>query len=65
MSEFTNTTIRGGVLFLNPVIILVAVFKQAHKLIGKIAAPILANVPVERVFGIAALWPAPLIRYEA
>ncbi len=55
MSEFIKTTIRGGVLFLIPVIILVAVFKQAHQLIGKLAGPILANVPVERVVGTVAL----------
>jgi uncharacterized membrane protein len=55
MSEFIKTTIRGGVLFLVPVIILLAVFKQAHQLIAKMAGPILANVPVERVVGIAVL----------
>jgi uncharacterized membrane protein len=55
MPEFIKTTIRGGVLFLIPVIILVAVFKQAHQLIGKIAGPIFAHVPVERVVGIAVL----------
>lgn len=55
MFELIKTTVRGGVLFLIPVIILVAVFKQAHELIGKIAGPIFANMPVERVVGIAVL----------
>jgi uncharacterized membrane protein len=55
MFQFIKTTALGGILFLIPVIILVAVFTQAHQLVSKIAAPVLAIMPVERVFGIVVL----------
>lgn len=55
MFQFIKTTALGGILFLIPVVILLAVFTKAHQLIGKIAGPILASVPVERVVGIAVL----------
>jgi uncharacterized membrane protein len=53
--QFFKTTALGGILFLIPVIILIAVFSKAHQIIGKIAAPVLAIVPVERVVGIVVL----------
>ena len=52
MFQFFKTTALGGILFLVPVIILIAVFTKAHQMISKIAAPVLAIVPVERVVGI-------------
>lgn len=52
MFQFFKTTALGGILFLVPVIILVAVFTKAHQMISKVAAPVLAIVPVERVVGI-------------
>ena len=55
MFQFIKTTVLGGILFLIPVVILIAIFTKAHQLIGKLAAPILAIVPVERIVGIVIL----------
>jgi len=55
MFQFMKTTALGGLLFLIPVIILVAIFTNAYQLMSKIAAPVLAIVPVERVFGVVVL----------
>lgn len=55
MFQFFKTTALGGILFLAPVIILIAVFTKAHQMISKVAAPVLAIVPVERVVGIVVV----------
>lgn len=55
MRQFIKTTALGGILFLIPIVILIAIFKQAHEWIGKLAGPVLASVPVERVVGIAVV----------
>ena len=52
MFQFFKTTALGGILFLIPVVILIAVFTKAHQMISKVAAPVLAIMPVERVVGI-------------
>jgi len=55
MFQFIKTTALGGIIFLIPVIILVAVFTKGYQLVSKIVAPLLAIVPVDRIFGIVIL----------
>jgi len=55
MFQFIKTTALGGIMFLIPVIILVAIFNKAYQLVGKITAPISASMGVENVFGIAII----------
>lgn len=55
MFQIIKATALGGLMFLIPVIILIAIFEKAHQLVGRLAAPILAYVPVERVLGIVIL----------
>lgn len=52
MFQFFKTTALGGILFLIPVVILIAVFTKAHQMISKVTTPVLAIMPVERVVGI-------------
>jgi uncharacterized membrane protein len=64
MFRFIKTTTLGGLLFLLPIIVLIALLTQAHQLISKLSAPIMAKLPmqeiilgvsVENVLGIAFL----------
>ncbi len=53
IKEFLKTTIVGGLLFLVPVVLLVAIVGHAMRLVSKIAAPIAARFPVHEVAGVA------------
>ncbi len=55
MFQFIKTTALGGILFLIPVVILFAIFKKAHELVGGMAGPVYHSLPVERVAGFAIL----------
>ena len=52
--QFLRTTIVGGVLFLVPIILAVAVIGKALEIANKIVAPLAALIPVESVGGIRA-----------
>jgi uncharacterized membrane protein len=49
MTRFIKTTIIGGILFLIPIVVLVAVIGKALEVTNLIAAPIAASLSVERV----------------
>jgi uncharacterized membrane protein len=53
MLQFIKTTILGGLLFLVPVVILIFIIKKAHELVSIITGPVLANLPVGTIAGIA------------
>jgi uncharacterized membrane protein len=53
LKEFLKTTIVGGLLFLIPAVLLLAVLGHGMKLVGKIAAPIAAAFPVHEIAGVA------------
>jgi uncharacterized membrane protein len=53
LKEFLKTTIVGGLLFLVPVVLLLAIVGHAMRLVGKIAAPIAARFPANEIAGVA------------
>lgn len=53
LKDFLKTTIVGGLLFLVPVILLLAILGHAMRLVGKVAAPIAAEFPVHEIAGVA------------
>jgi uncharacterized membrane protein len=53
MLHFIKTTILGGLLFLVPVVILIFIIKKAHESVSIITGPVLANLPVGTIAGIA------------
>ena len=55
MFRFLKTTILGGVLFLVPIVIFIAVIGKAIQLTDKLAAPIARLLPVESVAGLAVV----------
>ena len=53
MFRFLKTTVLGGVLFLVPVVIFIAVIGKALKITSKLAAPIAAQLGFDTIAGIA------------
>ena len=53
MFRFLKTTVLGGVLFLVPVVIFLAVIGKALKITSKLAAPIAGQLGFETIAGIA------------
>lgn len=53
LKDFLKTTIVGGLLFLVPVILLLAILGHAMRLVGKVATPIAAEFPVHEIAGVA------------
>ena len=53
MFRFLKTTVLGGILFLVPIVIFIAVIGKAIQLTDKVAAPIARLLPVESVAGLA------------
>ena len=52
--RLVRTTLIGGLLFLVPIVALVAVLEKAHVVALKIVAPLAARLPVESVIGLDA-----------
>jgi uncharacterized membrane protein len=50
---FFKTTVVGGLVFLVPVIILIAILGKALQLMSGVAAPLAGRIPVDSVVGIA------------
>ena len=49
---FFKTTITGGVLYLVPIIALLAVIGKAHEISSKLVMPLAARIPFESPFGL-------------
>lgn len=52
MLNFIKSRILSGFLFLVPIVLLLVILKQGHEYIGKLVAPILAKIPIERTIGL-------------
>ncbi len=50
--QFLKTTIIGGILYLVPFIVLLAVIGKAHEISSKIVMPLAARIPFESVVGL-------------
>ena len=48
---FLRTTLIGGLLFMVPIIVLVAVFGKALAITHKLMDPLAENIPVESIVG--------------
>ncbi len=55
MVQFLKTTMIGGILFLVPFIILIAIIGKALSIMGKLAAPLAEKLPVDSVAGVAVI----------
>jgi uncharacterized membrane protein len=55
MLMFLKTTILGGILFLVPIVIFIAVLGKAVKVVDKIAVPIAALLPLDSFGGVAVV----------
>jgi uncharacterized membrane protein len=55
MFRFLKTTILGGILFLVPIVIFIAVIGKALQLTHKLATPLARMLPVESVGGLAVV----------
>ena len=55
MLKFTKTTVLGGVVFLFPVVVLIAIIGKALSVIHTLATPLLVHVEVETIAGIAVI----------
>jgi uncharacterized membrane protein len=52
--KFIKTTLIGGILYLVPIIVLVAIIGKAHQIASKLVIPLAANFP-EGLFGFGAV----------
>lgn len=52
MLNFFKSRVLSGLLFLVPIVLLLVILKQGHEYIGKLVAPILAKIPIERTIGL-------------
>jgi len=55
MPKFMITTIKGGILFLFPLVIIVAVLGKALSIIHMLATPLLESLPIETIAGVAVI----------
>ena len=53
MVQFLKTTLIGGIVFMVPIIIFIAIIGKAIKLTNKLAAPVSALIPVDAIGNIA------------
>ena len=53
MVQFLKTTLIGGIVFMVPLIIFIAIIGKAIKLTNKLAAPVSALIPVDAIGNIA------------
>ena len=53
MLRFLKTTVLGGILFLVPIIIFIAIIGKALKITNKLATPIAGLLGVDAIAGIA------------
>lgn len=53
LGSFIRTTLIGGILFLLPIVVLIAVLGKAQDVTSRIVAPMAARMPVESVGGVA------------
>ncbi len=51
--QFIKTTILGGVIFLIPFVVVIAVLGKAHQIMMLVAEPMSDWIPIEEVGGIA------------
>ncbi|MBE9539849.1 MAG: DUF502 domain-containing protein [Proteobacteria bacterium] len=61
MSKFLKTTVLGGVIFLIPLAFFGVVISKALAWIHKLAAPLLAQIPVETIGGTVAVHLLPIV----
>jgi uncharacterized membrane protein len=52
LPEFIKTTVVGGVLYLVPIIALLAVVGKAHEMTSKLVVPLASRIPFESPFGL-------------
>lgn len=52
LKKFLKTTILGGLLFLVPAILLIVILGHAMRIVGKIAAPVVAAFPAHEIAGV-------------
>jgi uncharacterized membrane protein len=55
MLRFLKTTVLGGIVFLVPIIIFIAIIGKALKLTNTLAAPLAERLPVDSVGGLAVV----------
>ncbi|MEH6607422.1 MAG: hypothetical protein V7711_17715, partial [Pseudomonadales bacterium] len=55
MPKFLQTTIMGGILFILPLVILIAVVGKAMSIVDVLATPFLTYLPVETIAGVAVI----------
>jgi uncharacterized membrane protein len=53
LGHFIRTTLLGGILFLLPIVVLIAVLGKAQNLASRIVAPLAERMPAESVGGVA------------
>jgi len=51
--NFLKTTLIGGLVFLVPIIVVVAILGKAHRLMAALAAPLAAWIPIDAIGGVA------------
>ena len=55
MRDFIRVTVLGGILFLLPLVVAVAVISKALSIVHSMATPLLENLPVDTVIGAAVI----------
>ena len=55
MREFIRVTVLGGIFFLLPLVVAVAVTSKALSIVHSLATPLLENLPIETVAGAAVI----------
>jgi uncharacterized membrane protein len=55
MRDFIRVTVLGGILFLLPLVVAVAVITKALSIVHSLATPMLENLPIETVAGAALI----------
>ena len=53
--RFLKTTLIGGIVFLVPVIIIVAIIGKAFEIMKKVADPLSALIPIDSVGGVVVV----------
>ena len=53
VTRFIRDTLVGGILFLVPIIVLVAILGKAHKIASRIVQPLAAKIPYESMIGLS------------
>lgn len=53
MLQFLKTTVYGGILFLVPIVIFIAIMGKALQITNKLAIPIAGLLGIDKIIGIA------------